>query len=558
MDLPWENLGESATEKRMNSSTAKASKYEFNLCPMCWMPLNVDGAKSEDALWQLVQLVFKGKPAFSIEADGYKHERPVLVFGVSPLHPDAKSNVEECHFIHNSVYADSARVSNNWLTEIIPNTPKKMSNKLDLRLFLGRAGYREPDKFVEMTNIKDGLLTGVFEFVPADVDESMLRFGSSLVVSLIAKTFPGCRDCNQKMTVSKLIEPLFMCLIPMQDTQEVARRPRAIKRKLVVRKFVPEKGVKIPNETMLYYIMLGGMLDKNDIITETPDSYCYTIVDRDRCLSWKFRFVLLWCLIQILFSVWEGETIGKVFKHHISYVYSGIQDFYLSFLFFALHCANGRSNVPVVDTPLDFDAFHFFYSTHLPFFLIKGGVNGRNIVSLSECILQGIQFIRPEYTDKEGIRRQFDSLKGAVLSFWNRHFKPLSDFIHGGHDSMYSAYFCSPERAMLLRNGNEDDGKKLDVETFSHYFTNEPGYWFHFKYITMVKIERDCKLYCEQYSNMPLVQQVWKQWYGCLCTCIQRLGLRRAGVNAQFHGVVNLSLVLRALYPGARWRMIAE
>jgi hypothetical protein len=82
-----------------------SGKKGFNLCPMCWMPLYVgERSNKEDESWGLVQFVFKGKPAFSIEADGSKRERPVTVFGVSELHPGASSNCQDCHFIHSSVY----------------------------------------------------------------------------------------------------------------------------------------------------------------------------------------------------------------------------------------------------------------------------------------------------------------------------------------------------------------------------------------------------------------------------------------------------------------------
>ncbi len=50
------------------------AKREFNLCPMCGMPLYTTPSLQEDLLWGLIQLVFKGKPAFNFEADGYKKE----------------------------------------------------------------------------------------------------------------------------------------------------------------------------------------------------------------------------------------------------------------------------------------------------------------------------------------------------------------------------------------------------------------------------------------------------------------------------------------------------
>ena len=66
------------------------AKREFNLCPMCWMPLYASKIGAVDKAWAQVQTVFKGKPAYSIEKEGSKAEHPVLVFGVSELmHPDA-------------------------------------------------------------------------------------------------------------------------------------------------------------------------------------------------------------------------------------------------------------------------------------------------------------------------------------------------------------------------------------------------------------------------------------------------------------------------------------
>ena len=94
---------------------------------------------------------------------------------------------------------------------------------------------------------------------------------------------------------------------------------------------------------------------------------------------------------------------------------------------------------------------------------------------------------------------------------------------------------------MARREGGE---VKLDIQTFDTFFTSGPGYWFHFKHITMAKIERDCKLYYE--CNRPdLVKHVWAQWYGYLSMAILRLGPVRA-LASHFQLPTHLSLILRS------------
>jgi hypothetical protein len=130
---------------------------------------------------------------------------------------------------------------------------------------------------------------------------------------------------------------------------------------------------------------------------------------------------------------------------------------------------------------------------------------------------------------------------------WKDYFKPLSDFLHGrlfGTRQFHTDFFCDPLQAMDMIRRRDDESVNLDIQTFNTFFTRGPGYWFHFKYITMAKIEKDCKLYFE--CNRPdLVKNVWAQWYSYLSMAILRLGGQRA-LASQFQLPTHLSLILRA------------
>jgi hypothetical protein len=154
-------------------------------------------------------------------------------------------------------------------------------------------------------------------------------------------------------------------------------------------------------------------------------------------------------------------------------VYSGIQDFYLSFLYFTLHCANnyvlhGGAH------ELGFKEFHFFYSTHLPFFLKKKGKNNQNHRTLIDFVVNSRdEFVFPEGRTKAEVRIQFDKLKTRILAFWTTHVKPLSDFIHcappNPPNPIYSAFFCPPSSTITLLQGCA--ALPLTVESFGNYFT---------------------------------------------------------------------------------------
>ena len=102
----------------MSGRNAKADdrkiKLACNQCPICWMPLTVQGTEENDRKWREVQIVFKGKPAFSVFNGSTTFARPVIVFGINTgLSGGIKSNAELCHFVHFSSLGDN-KVTNVW------------------------------------------------------------------------------------------------------------------------------------------------------------------------------------------------------------------------------------------------------------------------------------------------------------------------------------------------------------------------------------------------------------------------------------------------------------
>jgi hypothetical protein len=138
-----------------------------------------------------------------------------------------------------------------------------------------------------------------------------------------------------------------------------------------------------------------------------------------------------------------------------------------------LHCANNSVQHGGAHE-LGFKEFHFFYSTHLPFFLKKTGNNPQNHRTLIDFVVNSQdEFVFTEVRTKAEVRTQFDKLKTRILSFWTNHFKPLSDFIHcvppNQPDSVYSAFFCLPLATIALIRGCAN--LPLTVESFGNYFT---------------------------------------------------------------------------------------
>ena len=523
------------------------SRHEFNLCPMCWMPLHIDRSESEDQKWGSVQFVFKGKPAFSVNSGDAKGNRHVYVFGVTELFAKEGSrekdglirNCEGCHFIHSFASKYTAEFR-SWGT---------VADKQRLAP-LHRGGNDDQHlNFFENLHVEYGLIDGVSDFVASDYTKKRMEyFTQNRVFETLSNVFSGCKDCNQKMTLSDYIFGFFDLYVPNynEDTQKKRKGADDAQPKT-------DRGRKMDKETQMYYILLSGMIRKEQLIPPGTDgnNYFKISVSEGDQLTWPFRYVILWCLYQILFAEWADGELKLEFRHHLSYIYGGIKDFYLSLLFFAMYGANGYQIYG--GCALKFEVFHFFYASHLPFFInSEKKDSGFKHRSLYDAVMgdEKLKFSK----ERVEIRRQFKSLKDHILQFWNEHFHPLCDFIIGNKTPKYQSFFCDPGSAVEMSVNCV--GKNLNIQTFKDYFTSYPGYWFHFKNITMPKIEKDCLLYYRR-NPVDFTKRAWVQWYAYLCMCIRELDNNNApAVPAQ--RVVRSHLtarVLRSLVPegGRRW-----
>ncbi len=438
---------------------------------------------------------------------------------------------------------------------------------------------------ISMLNKTDGMMIGgvvdIFPAVNPDSNPPMDNFRDNNVFSLVSsKTFSGCVDCNSKMTITKYFNFLFEMLVSAEKKDRIKTaakaanvqagpRPRSAgaargrarqptKRQmdnLEKQAVVKDIESKFSTEVKTYYIILSGLIEKGKITTDPDGTYLFQLDDVEISM-WSYRYVVIWCLLQIMFACWEESTIEDRFRHHVAYVYDGIQSFYLSLLFFAMHCTRGVMR-PLNDT-MRFNVFHFFYSSHLPFFLISKGNKAPRQRSLSACILDKTVLTFADGMNIDKMRNQFSVLKESVMKFWNECFEPLSDFLLGRQvaDPAYGLFFCNLDTATQI----SDDGvlRQTTVQSFKDYFTAYPDYWFHFKSITVARIEEDCDNYV-QAQQIPLAKELWNQWYNHFSQCVLRLGMGHAApLGSRFRLLgdgpkIHLATYLRAYGP-QRWR----
>jgi hypothetical protein len=70
--------------------------------------------------------------------------------------------------------------------------------------------------FISERCVGDVLFDGVMEFTGlyANLDQAMQYFNQNKSCEFIRGVFSGCKDCNGKMTVNKMILPIFKMLFP--------------------------------------------------------------------------------------------------------------------------------------------------------------------------------------------------------------------------------------------------------------------------------------------------------------------------------------------------------
>ena len=102
-----------------------------NVCPICWMPMRIEDEPSDVlSRWTVAQIIFKGKPAFSVmnPDNSSQTSRPVLSFGIVDVipHKAGACNYDKCHYVHYAQFGTQCDVRNLWFGERI-NTDSSLA-----------------------------------------------------------------------------------------------------------------------------------------------------------------------------------------------------------------------------------------------------------------------------------------------------------------------------------------------------------------------------------------------------------------------------------------------
>ena len=508
---------------RDDPAVKQVAMLSNNVCPICWMPLCVgEGPNAEK--WKSVQYMFKGKPAFSISKGGTSHQRlsedmqgarPVFVFGInSNLSSHSKRNYQKCHYIHYSFFGNGIVVNNIWTA---------VSSDFGMRsvqLNYNGPEARKTDEFYQHLCEERGI------FASAVIDGEYTSYLARSVVGgnwnkvaefgnfLFSSFFAGCVDCNSKMTIAKYVERLF-ALVFNANTY--------------TRCVYEGKRVAFNTEQMIHYLMLSGVLNGHELRTRDGNMRI-TVDDPSRANTWTFRYIVMWCAMNIMFCKWSIANTRLQFKHHVEYLYAGVVDFYLSVCLFAMHLVNYPTRA-LGFRDLTFLEFHFYYSSCYPFFLSKysAGAHASNL-DLSSVVLKSREYRFPLTVDDgpslADVKGQLACIYSDIFGFWKSDMHVFSTAIHCNfvNDAHMTNFFIS---RLDIKDRAHMHNQELD------WFINDMSsswYWFHFKQITMPRISSACKRFDVQLLRQMNNDEesdairVWRRWYRLFSARVHALG----------------------------------
>jgi hypothetical protein len=516
-----------------------------NTCPICWMPLHVGDRGAQADNWRVVQLTFKAKPAFSVKHNSEDFSRPVLVFGTNDFTGVRQMNYDGCHYVHYSLVGDGRHFSGLWeVGNSGPHMSHGTANIVDCEPTLKDAFY------VALFSSQHNLFELVFG--PATSTTALLdgiyAMGDSILGPLahlhlfVKEFFMGCADCNQKMTISEFIGPLFSLLFS-EDTYTPSPKSRRKKRVQEVADDLDttlEQGKKrspkadgFTDEMMLHYIMLRGLLkvddeDKSRGGGDTRQKY-FKVSDPRRLRAWLLKCIMMWCSLQILFCSWKMAALFDGKRHHTNYIYRGVIDFYLSLWFYALYmvCAHDRPAV------LYFDEFHYYYTSMMPFYFHqRDGFNGP--FNLCSIVLAEQNFGQNGYPydsidPHSDVQTELEIMFNRVTRFWTDEMSTICFGIHAlqrpGIDHHLPPFFTPLDSVELLRQRVMENTRNLDAQSFCDALTPF-WYWFHFRHITMRVISETSREYLQK-QGMPMPAKVlWYDWCRRFDTRVAQLGVR--------------------------------
>ena len=503
---------------RTAAATDNAIKESSNLCPICWMPLKVSGTGPYTDRWRAVQTAFKGKPAFGVTDKGDYFGRSVLVFGMyEALSGGKKSNAEECHYVHY-VNLGTHRAKSPWkmgrvgdvATDVRLNTTDRMPTDTFLCELFSTAGgdpggifasALEPNSEFDLYT-KANFIHGFDSAILYPIIDDVMLSGS----------FAGCADCNQCMSQPvtskfKHIHHIFECLFP-----SAGRNTFSV-------------------ESMTHYIMLCGALDASERCAVTAATPAHFDISGTKRPTWGFRYITMWCALQILLCKWQMAERTSERGHHTDYMFIGVMDFYLSLWFYTMHqlgfihSASSDARSP----KLDFQDFHFYYSSMYPFLNAHNGNPNAPVpfYHLYYAMFPNNPAVWKRPPDLAGIQAQMKSIYMQVMTYWKLNLSQLSGAIHTKTVGIHNNY-------QYLIKIDEIDRRKIAMKripaiTIDNFvgFMGAHFYWLHFRYITMPLIAQRC----DEYRNrLPRIQMgantLWFNWCRVLDARANALGVR--------------------------------
>jgi len=597
--------------QRNKAALEKRAKLANNICPICWMPLSIGEGKVADC-WRAVQMAFKGKPAFSVRNPNGIGDvsRPVKAFGINPLTGSTQANCEQCHYVHFSMFGDHSDLNNLWYgCEFFQKIPMRNNEAEPTKLDAFYSGIRE-DRSIFSVAVLNPKFNGYIVNALADVNSNWNTI--TILAVKMFRFFPGCTDCNSHMTISKLIETLFDQLFPSDayisrfpaPAAPVQNPPIYQRPKNKFRKSRKKKEFDV--EEMIHYLMLSGMLKADGDVHS--DTFNFSIADEGRKKTWTLKYIIMWCALQIIFCQWNIKQTAMSIGHHRNYMFFGTMDFYMSLWFYALHClgpttiSSGKdltivkkeplehafrddketlaeSMVPYTDkNPLEFEEFHYYYTSVFPFFLTKYYPDEKRHSSLSLSVfslgdgpdfdassstLVGLE--RPDIL-LNAVRNNLGLVYEKVFTAWGNYVSTFSAMIHNDfaipsdEDLVLSVlrtkiglFFIKPSEIIAKRGVKER--LNLDIDTFIDH-QSPYWYWFHFKNITMPQIRRLCREYDRETlqgqasphfkPDRVVCITLWRRWFQLFDARVRALG-----ASAERQPVVRGLLELRS-------RMIAD
>lgn len=539
--------------RRGNVIDVTYAKRCNNTCPICWMPLNVGGGE-KGKMWEEIQMVFKAKPVFSVKQNGIDYSRAVHVFGLNGFTGDKTTNYEACHFLHHVTVGNEQEFIGLW------NAGAEVLKKSDEVLEDGEAVFESTHQITSMLGGEPALLPAFFQrFTRQDKifqvfhDSASVTYGvldeliptnasftfeksQSFLKKLLSRRFPGCVDCNSKMTNLDFIEPLFATMFPNETYSPKRRSTNSGLTRSTTRTRPATRTPKtdgFSSEMMLHYIMLSGLLSLRNL-TGTPAELVtkpyYKIIGFKQQNSWLLKCIMMWCSLQIIFCNWKMASLYSGVRHHSDYIYRGVEDFYLSLYFYSMYIIFAHDKYD----RLEFEEFHYYYTSMMPLYYgtlqlnpYKGPYNLCSIV-LGEDKIGTFTFPSDPGDRYDKIRDELCYIQERVASFWTYTMKSFCERLHTVTDfgvSPIPPYFTPSDWIRKHRTDVTRREVSLDIQTFCDLLTPR-WYWFHFRYITLPNITKTSTEYLHTPSMPAAAMRMWYKWCRDFDASVQHLGVR--------------------------------